>query len=97
MVRSAPTPGPDSGYIWVAGEAACLRSVRKYLRHELRLPTDRYKVVGYWTFKAEEWNARYETLSQEVQDELMSLWADQSRNEEEIEDEYIDRLERLGL
>jgi NADPH-dependent ferric siderophore reductase len=97
VVRSAPTPGPESGYIWVAGEAACLRSVRKYLRHELGLPTDRYKVVGYWTFKAEEWNARYEALSQQVQDELMALWSDESRDEEEIEDEYIDRLERLGL
>ncbi len=97
VVRSAPAPGADSGYIWVAGEAACLRAIRKYLRHELALPSHRYKVVGYWTFKAEEWNARYEALSPQVRDELLAMWSDDSRDEEEIEDEYIDRLERLGL
>ena len=54
-------------------------------------------MVGYWTFKAEEWNARYEALSKQVRDELMAMWSDDSRDEEDIEDEYIDRLERLGL
>ena len=47
--------------------------------------------------EANAWLQSDEALSQEVQDELIALWADESRDEEEIEDEYIDRLERLGL
>lgn len=99
VVRSAPAPDGDagSGYIWVAGESACLRAVRKHLRQERGLSPDRYKVVGYWTFQAEEWNARYEALPARVRDELMAMWTDADRDEDEVEDDYIDRLERLGL
>lgn len=53
IVRSLPRP--DSvGYVWVAGETRVLRGVRRYLRHELKLPATAYKVVGYWTEHAEE-------------------------------------------
>ena len=35
-------------YAWVAGEADTLKPIRRYLRRELGLPTDRVKVDGYW-------------------------------------------------
>ena len=28
----------ELGYVWVAGESTMLRDIRKYLRHELKLP-----------------------------------------------------------
>ena len=46
-VREMAVPeGP--GYVYVAGEAAATREVRRYLRHELRLPAHFYTVIGYW-------------------------------------------------
>ena len=99
VVRSAPAPDGDagSGYIWVAGESGCLRSVRKHLRRERGLSADRFKVVGYWVVESEEWNSRYAALPQQVREELLAMWTDESRDVEEVEDEYVDRLERLGL
>ena len=95
IVRAADLPeGP--GYIWVAGETTTMRGVRRYLRHERKLASGAYKVVGYWTAKAEEWNARYQALPSDTQAELAALW-ETDRDEEEIQDEYIARLEALGL
>jgi len=95
ILRSAELPaGP--GYIWVAGETTVMRGVRRYLRHELALPSGAYKVIGYWTAKAEEWTARYESLPAETVAELAALWVS-GRDQEEIEDEYVARLEALGL
>lgn len=40
---------PDGeGYFWMAGESAAMRSIRKHLMHERRLPTSAYDVMGYW-------------------------------------------------
>lgn len=39
-------------YVWVAGESTELRSARRLLRHELGLPADRFRVIGYWTHLA---------------------------------------------
>lgn len=36
------------GYFWMAGESAQMRAIRKHLMRELRLPSDRYDVMGYW-------------------------------------------------
>jgi len=95
ILRSAELPaGP--GYIWVAGETKAMRGARRYLRHELRLPSGAYKVIGYWIAKAEEWTARYEGLPAQTLAELSALW-EADRDEEEIEDEYVARLEALGL
>jgi len=104
VVRTAlPTLGYDAsardlpgGYIWVAGETKVLRDVRRHLRHELSLPAIRYKVVGYWTEDAEAWRDRYEALDQTIKDELMAMW-DTDRDEEDIQDDYVARLETLGL
>lgn len=96
IVRGAEFPaGP--GYVWVAGEAAATRKVRKYLRRELGLPAGAYKIVGYWTEDAEAWRRRYDELPEETQAALAAMWSDTTRDEEEIEDEYIEELERLGL
>jgi len=96
IVRSADLPdGP--GYVWVAGEARSTRAVRRYLRHELKLPSGAYKIVGYWTEAAEAWQRRYEELPESTRSALAAMWDDATRDEEEIEDEYEAALEKLGL
>lgn len=88
---------PDGvGYVWVAGETAVLRAVRRYLRHELRLPSAAFKVVGYWTDAAESWQERYDALDDATRHELEAMW-DSDRDEEDIMDEYEERLTALGL
>lgn len=87
---------PGSGYVWVAGETRAMRGVRRYLRHELKLPCTAYKVVGYWTVDNEAWMARYEALPETTRQELLAMW-DGDRDTEEIQDEWTARLESLGL
>lgn len=96
IVRSAELP-KGIGYVWVAGEAKATRAVRKYLRHELKLPADAYKVVGYWTENAEAWLERYEALPDDLRDRLAAMWGDESRDVEEVTDEYEAALESHGL
>jgi hypothetical protein len=36
------------GYFWMAGESAQMRSIRKHLMRERRLPNAAYDVMGYW-------------------------------------------------
>ncbi|MEV3869569.1 siderophore-interacting protein [Streptomyces sp. NPDC049906] len=93
-LRSLPlAPGT---YVWVAGESRELRTARRYLRHELRLPAEWYQVIGYWTDRQEEWLARRAALDAESRARLRDVW-------EGIEDEEVGRdlydmqLERLGL
>ncbi|TDT31315.1 siderophore-interacting protein [Naumannella halotolerans] len=96
IVEAAALPdGP--GYIWVAGEAKTTRAVRKLLRHEKALPNGAYKVMGYWTENAEQWRDRYESLPAATKQHLLDMWSDESRDADEIEDDYIAELERLGL
>lgn len=96
ILRGTEFPsGP--GYIWMAGEARTTRLARKYLRHELGLPGTAYKVVGYWTEAAEVWQRKYEELPESTRSALAAMWDDATRDEEEIEDEYQEALERLGL
>jgi NADPH-dependent ferric siderophore reductase len=96
-------PAPDSpyrskpgGYLWVAGESRALRGVRRHLRRELELPASRYKAVGYWIERGEEWSARYAALDEHTRRSLEALW-ETDRPEEEIESEYDERLTALGL
>lgn len=89
---------PDGvGYVWFAGEAKVMRTVRTYLRHERGLPASAYKVIGYWTDKAEQWTERWDNLDAGTKEWLAKLWADDGRAVEEIEDEYFATLESLGL
>lgn len=96
LVRTLELPDDGSGYVWVAGETKALREVRKHLRRERGLPAMAYRVVGYWTGEAEAWRARYDALPAEVRDGLARMWED-DRPADEIEDDYIARLESLGL
>jgi NADPH-dependent ferric siderophore reductase len=40
--------------VWAAGEALAMRSVRRFVRDELALPRDAYRVVGYWRDRLSE-------------------------------------------
>ncbi|MEU7003183.1 siderophore-interacting protein [Nonomuraea sp. NPDC046570] len=94
-VRRLALPG-GPGYIWVAGESLMLRGIRAYLRHELGLPGERYKVTGYWTHRAEEWQARFDALDDTLKARLESAW-DGERDEQEVLDEVERMLEHVGL
>ncbi|TSD46005.1 siderophore-interacting protein [Rhodococcus sp. KBS0724] len=94
-VRALKLP-TEPGYVWVAGESTMLRDIRKYLRHELKLPAQQYKVIGYWTYKAEVWNAKYEALDETIRAQLDAAWQS-DRDEEEIRDEVDKTLESAGL
>ncbi|QAY71997.1 siderophore-interacting protein [Agromyces protaetiae] len=96
IVRATEFP-QEPGYVWVAGEARVTRAVRRYLRHELKLPATAYKVVGYWTEAAEAWTERYEALPDDVRTRLREMWDEAGRDLEELEDEYEDTLEAHGL
>lgn len=89
-------PITDDAYVWVAGEAGELRAARHYLRHERGLPRERYKVIGYWRDRQEQWLDRYETLDEST---LASLRAalDSTDDEELRLDRYESRLAELGL
>ncbi len=96
VVRALARPDDPGGYVWVAGESKALRGVRRYLRRELGLPASAYKAVGYWIEHAEEWQTRYDALDDSTRSTLEALWQ-QDRAEEEIEEEYDERLAALGL
>jgi len=96
IVRANRLPA-EPGYVWVAGETKATRGVRRHLRHELGLPSTAYKVVGYWTENAEQWSERYQALPDEVHTRLREMWDDESRDVEELEDEYEATLEAHGL
>ena len=84
------------GYVWVSGETRELRGVRRHLRRTLGLPASAYRAVGYWTENAQQWNARCQALDDETRTALSGLWAS-DRSDDEIEEEYDERLTALGL
>ncbi|MFI1018388.1 siderophore-interacting protein [Streptomyces sp. NPDC020965] len=84
-------------YLWTAGETTALRSVRKHLRRTLSLPTDRFKVVGYWVPNSDSWSERWEALPATVKAQLEALWEDPTDDLEDVTIEYEDRLSGLGL
>lgn len=47
VVRKIDWP-EGAGYFWMAGESAQMRSIRKYLMRDRRLPSTAYDVMGYW-------------------------------------------------
>lgn len=47
VVEDIDWPAGD-GYFWMAGESAQMRSIRKHLLRERRLPSTAYDVMGYW-------------------------------------------------
>ncbi|SNT25923.1 siderophore-interacting protein [Rhodococcoides kyotonense] len=96
-LKSAPLP-TGSGYVWVAGETAMQRDIRRYLRHELKLPGSAYKVIGYWTDNSEEYDRKRDALSPEVSARLEAIWAEADGDDEESRrDRYEKALEEVGL
>jgi len=95
MARGITLPdGP--GYIYVAGEAAATRAVRKHLRHDRRMPVGSYGVIGYWRRDAERWMKRYE----EAVPEFEHIWQQAEAagsDDEEVLDIYEAKLAEAGL
>jgi NADPH-dependent ferric siderophore reductase len=84
------------GYVYVAGEAAATRAVRRMLRHELGMPPSAYGVIGYWRLDAERWIRRYEQSAETYE----RIWRDaetSGRDDEEIRDIYEARLAEADL
>ncbi|MGH3705301.1 MAG: siderophore-interacting protein [Agromyces sp.] len=85
-----------AGYVWAAGETRILRDIRRDLRHGRKLPATNYKLMGYWTDRAEEWSARYDELDPSTRAGLDALW-ESGEDLEVIEDRYDSMLTTLGL
>ena len=95
VVRAVPLP-PTPGYLWVAGEQKVVRSIRRFVRQELRLPPERYELVGYWIANGEDWDARWDALDPAIKAQIDAAW-DSGRDPEEVRDEYEATLEEFGL
>ncbi|UPK76482.1 siderophore-interacting protein [Nocardioidaceae bacterium SCSIO 66511] len=95
LVRTAVLPDGD-GYTFAAGEAAATRGVRRYLRHECRLPAARYSVIGYWTARSEEFNRRLESSGIDLR-VIYEEGAAAGKGEEELADEVDRQLVAAGL
>lgn len=96
ILRKATLPEGE-GYVWFAGESRVQRAVRKHLRHERGLPASSYKTIGYWTERAEEWTATWESLSPNLRERLESLWSNYESDPEAVEDEIGDLYDSVGL
>jgi NADPH-dependent ferric siderophore reductase len=94
-VRTIELP-PGRGYVWMAGEAACARDVRRYFRHELTWRSQHYDIVGYWRPNQEAYQRRY----REVQDQVAEAYETgrlAGADSEEILDEVFSVMEARGL
>jgi NADPH-dependent ferric siderophore reductase len=88
---------PDSpGYLWLAGEAAISRAVRKYVRREQGWPIDRFEVIGYWRVRSEEWLVRWKAKQAELQAAYAKAQADGLEGPE-LREHYLEALEKAGL
>lgn len=95
LVRQRRLPeGP--GYVYVAGEAAATRAVRRHLRHELALPATAYGVIGYWRIATERWLARVADSGVDTA-ALYAAASAGTRDEEEAMDAYEHKLAEAGL
>ncbi|MDO3647083.1 siderophore-interacting protein [Nocardia mangyaensis] len=47
-VREVEVPAGHRVYAWAAGEAGCLRGVRKFIRNDLGIGTEDSLIAGYW-------------------------------------------------
>lgn len=95
VVRVQQIP-PGPGYVWVAGEQKVVRAIRRYVRSELRLPAERYVMVGYWIDDRAAWDARWQALPVGVKAAIDAGW-DSGRPREEVRDDYEATLEEFGL
>jgi NADPH-dependent ferric siderophore reductase len=93
--RSLELP-PGRGYVWMAGEAACSRDIRRYVRHELGWPSSSYDIVGYWRPDVEAYLRRYSAVEQQVA-EIYEQSQRDGRDLEETADQVYAVMEAHGL
>lgn len=86
---------PDD-YVWFSGEAAEMRTVRRWLRHELGVPPGRYLTMGYWRADSDRLRARMRALPPEAAEELERIWASGLPGEEQ-RDLADDAMRRWGM
>ena len=94
-VRTIELP-PGQGYVWMAGEAACARDVRRYFRHELKWRSQHFDIVGYWRPDQEAYQRRY----REVEGRVAEVYESGRRagaDSEDILDEVFSVMESRGL
>ena len=97
LVPALQRIGVEEGtFVWAAAEAGVTRNIRAHLRHELGRPNAAYNWRGYWTDRAEEWNARFNQLGDEVRARIQALRAS-DRGHDEVLDEIQKIYEGAGL
>lgn len=85
------------GYVYVGGEAAATRAVRKHLRHERGLPASAYGVLGYWRRDADTFRRTWESNKERFEAAYAEAQAAAGEDEEKLLDLYEARLDRDGL
>lgn len=89
-------PGDDT-YVWVSTEGRLNRAVRRYLRHEQKLPADGYKCVAYWQERAEAWRSCFDAQGETFAAKIQAARSAEGRDTEAIIDEIDGLYEAAGL
>ncbi|MCW5713083.1 MAG: siderophore-interacting protein [Bauldia sp.] len=84
------------GYVWIAAEQKAARPLRRRMRHELKLPGDRYSVTAYWTDHLAEWQAGWSALDPAIKARIEAAWAS-DRDRDDVADEVDAILDTAGL
>lgn len=84
------------GYVWMGGEQACSRDIRKYFRKELGWGSERYDIVGYWRPDAETYRKRYKIVENRVA-EIYERGMAAGQDSEDILDEALEIMEAHQL
>ena len=94
-VRTIELPA-GQGYVWMAGEAACARDVRRYFRHELKWRSQHYDIVGYWRPNQEAYQRRYREIEPQVT-QAYEAGRRAGADDEQILDRMFAVMETRGL
>jgi NADPH-dependent ferric siderophore reductase len=84
------------GYVWMAGEQAASRDLRRYFRHELGWGAERYDIVGYWRPDEEGYQRRYAAVQDQVA-EIYQRGMAAGQDTEQILDEVLAVLDTHRL
>ena len=95
LLRSRGALEPH-GYCWYAGEAGEGRTIRKYLRHELRWDIAQMDIMGYWRRNSADWDRRYTNVGPTLFAAYQAALA-AGISEKEAAEAYDLALERAGL
>lgn len=83
---------PLQRYVWLAGEARASRGARRLLRRELGWPQADFYTCGYWQIEAEQWNARYEQVAEEVDAQARQAYLELADTDQGA---YLDAIEEI--